>query len=41
MCNDPMLDLHNINAYAKFGQIPSLCSQDIGRKPTSDNNQGP
>ena len=29
MCNNPNLDLVNINAYAKFGQILSICSQDI------------
>ena len=29
MCNDPMLDLVNINAYIKFGEILSICSQDI------------
>ena len=37
------LDLVNINAYAKSGQIPSICicSQDIERKRNSDTNQGP
>ena len=30
MCNFPNLDLVNINAYAKFGLIPSICSQDTG-----------
>ena len=39
--NNPNLDLVNINAYAKFRQIPSLRSQDIERKPNSDINQGP
>ena len=29
MCNNPNLDLVNIDAYAHFGQIPSICSQDI------------
>ena len=29
MHNNPNLDLVNINASAKFGQIPSFCSQDI------------
>ena len=28
MGNNPDLDLININAYAKFGQIPSIYSQD-------------
>ena len=27
--NNPKLDLVNISAYAKFGQIPSIRSQDI------------
>ena len=27
--NTPLLDLVNINAHAKFGQILSICSQDI------------
>ena len=40
-CNNANLDLVNINAYAKFGQIPSICSQDIERKRNSDLNQGP
>ena len=29
MCNNPNLDLVSINAYSKFGQILSICSQDI------------
>ena len=33
MCNNPNLDIVNINASAKFGQIRSICSQDIERKP--------
>ena len=40
-CNNPNLDLVNINAYAKFGLIPSIVSQDIEWKRNSDNNQGP
>ena len=35
------LDLVNINAYAKFGQIPSIRSQHIEQKLNSDINQGP
>ena len=31
-CNDPKLDLVNMNAYIKFGEILSICSQDIERK---------
>ena len=38
-CN-PILDHPNINANAKFGQIPSICSQDIERKQNSDVNKG-
>ena len=29
MCNNPNLDVVNINAYAKLGQLPSIRSQDI------------
>ena len=36
--NNTNLDLVNINAYAKFGQIPSMHSQDIERKRNSDIN---
>ena len=39
--NDPNLDVVNINANAKFGQIPSILSQDTERKRNSDINQGP
>ena len=28
MRNNPNLDVFNIDAYAKFGQIPSIISQD-------------
>ena len=38
--NNPNLDVVSINAYAKFGQIPSICSQDIKWKRNSDINQG-
>ena len=31
MHNNPNLNV-NINAYAKFGQNPPICSQDIERK---------
>ena len=40
-CNNPNLDLVRVNAYAKFNQIPSICSQDIERNQNSDNSQGP
>ena len=36
-----ILDLVNINACAKCGQIRPICSQDIERKQNSDINQGP
>ena len=29
MHNNANLDLVNINAYAKFGQIPSICTPNI------------
>ena len=32
MCNSSKLDLVNINAYTKFGNILSICSQDIESK---------
>ena len=41
MRNNPNLDVFNIIAYAKFGQIPSIISQDIEWKRNSDSNQGP
>ena len=40
-CNNPNLDLVSTNAYAIFGFIPSMPSQDIEQKPNSDDNQGP
>ena len=38
--NNPNLDLDEVIANAKFGQIPSFCSQDIEHKQNSDDNQG-
>ena len=35
-----MLDVVNINAYAKYGQKPFICSQDTERKRNSDVIQG-
>ena len=32
MCNNSNVDLVNMNANIKFGEIMSICSQDIGRK---------
>ena len=40
-CNDPKLDTVNMNAYIKFCEILSICSQDIEPKQNSDINQGP
>ena len=40
-CTDHKIDVVNINAYLKFGEILSICSQDIERKPTFGLNQGP
>ena len=39
--NNPKLDLDNVDMHTKFGQIMSIRSQDIERKPNSDVNQGP
>ena len=39
--NNPKLDLVNVDVHTKFGQILSIHSQDIERKPNSDVNQGP
>ena len=39
MPNNPKLDPVNINAYIKFGEILSICSQDIERKRNSNANQ--
>ena len=39
-CDNSNLDLVNIDAYIKFGEILSICSQDIERKQNSDPNQG-
>ena len=41
MCNKPKLDLVSMIAYIKFGEILSICSQDIKRKRNFDINQGP
>ena len=40
-CNDPKLDLVNMNAYIKFGENSSSSSQDIERKLNFSVNQGP
>ena len=43
MYNNPTVDLVklNMNAFIKFGEILSICSQDDERKQNFDLNQGP
>ena len=41
MCNNHTEDLVNMNAYINFGEILSICSQDIQRKLNFGINQGP
>ena len=41
MCNNPNVDLVNMNAYIKFDEILSICSHDIERKQNFGVNQGP
>ena len=36
MCNNPKPDHVNMNAYIKFGEILSICSQDIEWKRIYD-----
>ena len=38
--NNPKLDLVNVDVHTKFGQILSICSQNIERKRNSEVNQG-
>ena len=40
-CNNPTLDLVNMNAYIKFGENLSVCSQGIERKRNFGVNQVP
>ena len=40
MCNNPNLDLINMNADIKLGENRSICSKDIERKQNSGVNQG-
>ena len=39
--NNPKLDLVNVDAHKKIGQILLICSQGTERKRNSDVNQGP
>ena len=41
MCNNPNIDLVNMNAYIKFGEILPNCSQDIECKQNFGVIQGP
>ena len=38
--HNPKLDLVNVDVHTKYGQILSICSQDIEQKQNSDVNQG-
>ena len=40
-CNNPKLDLVNINAYIKLGEKMSNSSQDIEQKRNLGVNKGP
>ena len=40
-CNNPKLDLVNMNAYIKFGESMSSISQEIEGKRNLSVNQGP
>ena len=39
-CNDPNIDLVNINTYPNSDQTPSIRSKHIERKQNSDKNHG-
>ena len=41
VCNNPRLDLVNMNAYIKFGKILPICSQDNQQKQNFGVIQGP
>ena len=41
MCSNPNVDLVNMDAYIKFGEILSICSQDFEGKRNFGINQGP
>ena len=40
-CNNPKLDLINMNAYIKLSENLSICSKDIEQKRNSGVNLGP
>ena len=39
--NNPKLDLVNVDVHTKFGQILSICSQEIEQKRNFGNNEEP
>ena len=39
-CNNPKVDLNNMNAYIKFGELMTFCSQYIELKRKLGANQG-
>ena len=41
ICDNPKLDIVNMNAYIKFGEKMSVSSQDIERKRNFGVKQGP
>ena len=41
LCNNPKLDLVNMNVYTKFGEILPIAYQDVERKQNLGENQGP
>ena len=41
ICNNPKVDIINMNAYIKFAEILSICSQDNQGKQSFGVNQGP
>ena len=41
MCNNPNVDLVNMNCIYKICEILSICSKDIERKQNFGVNQGP
>ena len=41
MCNNPNVDLVNMNAYIKFGELMSISYQDMEWKQKLGANQGP
>ena len=40
MCNNPNVDPVNMNAYIKFGELMTICSQDIDKGQIKGHNSG-